>query len=229
MSVGSKSNRKKFENVSIKINNVPIERVNHCKYLGVTIDTEFTWKPQFNHVKSKVLRNFYALRRARPFIDQTTALTLYNTMIRPHFEYCSTVWMKPNSGHIKRLQILQNRALRTVLKVDYRHSRRDLYQRLQIDCLNAKVKKDLVILIYKILHNILPDFLSNQLILKISNYNIRNSALKIQLPKPNTNFCKNSTIYIATQLFNELPEPTRTATILSHFQKAIDSVFLLEL
>ena len=44
MSVGSKRNRKKFENVSIKINNVPIERVNHCKYLGVTIDTE--WKPQ---------------------------------------------------------------------------------------------------------------------------------------------------------------------------------------
>ena len=111
-------------------------------------------------------------------------------MFRPHFEYCSTVWMKPNSGHINRLQILQNRALRTVLKVDYRHSRHDLYQRLQIDCLNAKVKKDLVILIYKILHNILPDFLSDQLILKLSNYNIRNSALKVQLPKPNTNFCK---------------------------------------
>ena len=81
MSVGCKRNRKKFENVSIKINNVLIERVNHCKYLGVTIDTEFTWKPQVNNVKSKVLRNFYALRRARPFIDQTTALTLYNTII----------------------------------------------------------------------------------------------------------------------------------------------------
>ena len=124
------------------------------------------------------------------------------------------------------------RALRTVLKVDYRYSRHDLYQRLHIDCLNAKVKKDLVILIYKILHNILPDFLSGQLILKISNYNIRNSAIKVQLPKPNTNFCiKNSTIYmyIATQLFNELPEPIRTETILSHFKKAIDSVFLLEL
>ena len=46
--VGSKRNCKKFENVSMKINNVPIERVNHCKYLGVIIDTEFTWKPQVN-------------------------------------------------------------------------------------------------------------------------------------------------------------------------------------
>ena len=61
MSVGSKRNRKKFDNVSIKINNVPIERINHCKYLGVTIDTEFTWKPQVNNVTAKVLRNFYAL------------------------------------------------------------------------------------------------------------------------------------------------------------------------
>ena len=33
----------------------------------------------------------------------------------------------------------------------------------------------------------------------------------------------------SNQLFNELPEPIRTETTLSHFQKAIDSVFLLEL
>ena len=105
-----------------------------------------------------MLRNLYALRRARPYIDQDTALTLYNTMIRPHFEYCNTIWMKPNSGHIKRLQILQNRALRTVLKVDHRHNRRDLYGRLPIDCLSAKVKKDLVVFIYKVLNNLLPDF-----------------------------------------------------------------------
>ena len=36
-------------------------------------------------------------------------------------------------------------------------------------------------------------------------------------------------MYIATQLLNEHPEHIRTETILPHFQKAIDSVFLLEL
>ena len=113
--------------------------------------------------------------------------------------------------------------------VDYCYSRQELYQRLQVDCLNAKVKMDLVTLIFKILNNIFPDILSSQLNLKVSNYNIRNSAQKIQLPKPNTNFCKNSTIYIATQLFNQLPEIIRTETRLSKFIKDIGSVFLLEL
>ena len=150
-------------------------------------------------------------------------------MIRPHFEYCSTIWLKPNSGHIKRLQILQNRALRIVLKVDCRYSRTDLFKRLQVDCLNASVKKDLVTLVFKILNHLFPDILSSQLHLKVSNYSLRNSAIKLKLPTPKTNFCKASTIYIATQLFNQLPEVIRTKTRLSLFQKNISSIFLLEL
>ena len=229
MLIGSKRKRRKFENISIKINDSPLERVDHCKYLGVEIDSDFTWKPHINNVRTKILRNFHVLRRARPFIDEPTALTLYNTMIRPHFEYCSTIWLKPNSGHIKRLQILQNRAVRIVLKVDCRHSRTDLFKRLQVDCLNASVKKDLVTLVFKILNKLFPDILSSHLHLKVSNYSLRNSAIKFILPKPKTNFCKASTIYIATQLFNQLPEVIRTETRLSVFQKNIRTIFLLEL
>ena len=229
MLIGSKRKRQKFENITIKINNSPIEKVNHCRYLGIEIDSDLSWMPQVNNVRAKVLRNFHVLRRARSYIDQNTALTLYNTMIRPHFEYCSTIWMKPNSGHIKRLQTLQNRALRIVLKVDYRYHRRDLYHTLQVDCLNAKVKKELVTLIFKILKNLFPDILHSQINLKMTSYNLRNSALKIQLPKPRTNFCKNSTIYIAAKLFNELPESVRTRTTLSQFQRDISSIFILEL
>ena len=229
MIISSKRNCKKFANLNIKIENTSLEKVNKCKYLGVVIDSDLSWKPQVENVKSKVLRNFHVLRRARQFIDQSTALTLYNTMVQPHFEYCSTIWMKPNSSQIKRLQILQNRALRIVLKVDYHHNRKDLYQRLEVDCLNAKLKKDLVIIIYKILNDLFPEFLSSQPILKLSNYNLRNISQKVQLPRPNSRFCKNSTIYLAAQLFNNLPEPVRKEIKFTRFLKDVDSIFVLEL
>ena len=136
--------------------------------------------------------------------------------------------MKPKSGNIKGLQIVQNRALRIVLKVDYRFSRQGIYQKLKIDCLSAKAKKNLVILIFKILNNLLPDFLSSQLTLKVSHYSLRNSACIIQLPKPNTNICKNSSIYLGAQLFNNLPENVRKENRLPQFIKEIGTIYQLE-
>ena len=83
---------------------------------GVILDTEFSWTPQIERAKLTILRNFFVLRRARPFIDQRTALLfLYNTMIRSRFDYCSTIWMKPDSGHLKKLQITKQGIKNTYL------------------------------------------------------------------------------------------------------------------
>ena len=58
-----------------------------------TIVDEFKpWKPQIEHVKSKILRNFYVLRRTISFIDRNTAVLLYNTMIQSYFDYCNVIW-----------------------------------------------------------------------------------------------------------------------------------------
>ena len=61
-----------------------------------TIVDEFKpWKPQIENVKSKILRNFYVLRRTRSFIDRNTAVILYNTMIQSYFDYCNVIWSNP--------------------------------------------------------------------------------------------------------------------------------------
>ena len=97
--------------------------------------------------------------------------------------------------------------------------------RLQIDCLSVKVKKDLVTLIFKIINSLLPDILSFKLNLKALQYNLRNRTCIIQLPKPNTNFCKTSTIYIASQLFKNLPQQIKTLPRLSQFVKDFGAIF----
>ena len=80
------------------------------KYLGVILDKTLSWSPQIENVKSKILRSFYVLRRARPFIDRDTAIVLYHTMVQSYIDYCHVIWLCPTSHHLKKLQILQNRA-----------------------------------------------------------------------------------------------------------------------
>ena len=49
------------------------------------------------------------------FVDRDTLISVYNALIRPHFDYCSEVWDTLGNGLSNRLQKLQNRAARVVL------------------------------------------------------------------------------------------------------------------
>ena len=185
--IGTKHKTKSFNNVKVRIDDYVLDTVDKCNYLGVILDKEFSWKAHIDSLRSKILRNLFMLRRLRPYIDVGTATLLYHTMIHPHFDYCNTIWMKLDSTPMKRLQILQNRALRIVLQVDCRFNRLALYTQLSIDCLNVKVKKDFVILVFKLLNNLLPNVLCSKLVVKQQNYSLRNIEQIILLPKPHTN------------------------------------------
>ena len=87
--------------------------------IGVVIDRNLSWNSQIEHVKKKINKNIYLLKRLRPFINQRTALLFYKSVIQCNFDYCSTVWTNCSKSHLNQLQILQNRSLRIVMNVDY--------------------------------------------------------------------------------------------------------------
>ena len=221
MVIGSQARLAPFRNIKIQTNNTQLERVNQCKYLGVIIDSNLTWNQQIDSVRLKAVRNLHLLRRARYFIDKPTALTLYHTLLQSHFDYCCTIWMNGHITHLRRLQIIQNRALRIVMQVDNRFNRKTLYNTLKTDCLFDRWKKQALLLIYKLLNNLLPQSLCSRIQRRESSYNIRNYDTVISLPKPKTNYLKNSALYSASKLFNSLPQEIRTTYSINMFSRAL--------
>ena len=43
---------------SIKINNIPVERVTQLKFLGVVIDSNLTWSPHQNFIANKLYQGY---------------------------------------------------------------------------------------------------------------------------------------------------------------------------
>lgn len=221
MILGSNAKLRSFTNLTLCVNNTELERVYQCKYLGVIIDCNLTWSKQIDSVRLKAIRNLHLLKRARSFIDKQTALTLYHTLIQSHLDYCSTIWMNGHSVHLKRLQVIQNRALRIVLQVDNRFNRQSLYDTLKVDCLLDRWKKQALLLIFKVLNNLLPVSLCERVQKRESLYNLRNHENILNLPKPKTNILRKSTLYSASKLFNTLPTRTRSITSITAFSKSI--------
>ena len=58
------------------------------------------------------------LRHVKPFVDTDTLISIYNAIVRPHFDYCCEVWDVIGETQSKRLlQKLQNRAARVIMNI----------------------------------------------------------------------------------------------------------------
>ena len=120
------------------------------------------------------------------------------------------------------LLVLQKRALRIILKTDFSISSDVLFQRSGVVPKTRRWQNVNIILIFKCLHNLVPNYLSNRISLQNHLYSLRNSLVKIHLPLPKTNFKRNSFIYSSAILFNNLPLHIRQIDVPNTFIRKLN-------
>ena len=89
--------RRRFENfternLNVTFNGMIVERCEKVKILGLTIDEQLTFKYHVDSIKNKIISFIFALRRARRFMTEVTAINLYYAHVQFRFVYMSTVW-----------------------------------------------------------------------------------------------------------------------------------------
>ena len=99
-------------NFSVKVNNTQMSRVVKHKYLGVHIDETLKWHSHVKVITKKISAGLAFLKSIRPFILFDTRMSMYNALVIPCFNYCSTVWGNIGIGLADKIQKLQNRAAR---------------------------------------------------------------------------------------------------------------------
>lgn len=100
----------------LKVGGEVIEMVDEYKYLGLIVDDKLYFKPHVNFIIKKIGKKVGYLRRISGKLTSWTRNMVYNSIIRPHFEYCATVFYQLGKNNIQRLQVLQNKAMRCVIR-----------------------------------------------------------------------------------------------------------------
>ena len=134
-----------------------IEEKNSTKFLGVTIDSNLTWKEHIHniHTCTSISRNTgYKLKE---FLSEKPLLILYNSLILSHINYCNIVWGNCNTTKINSL-LLQKRAIRNITNASYLAHTEPLFHRL--NTLNTRYTHitnwHKMIFMYKYTHDQLP-------------------------------------------------------------------------
>ena len=80
-------------------------------------------------------------------------------------------------------------------------------------------------MVHKALHGLAPDYLSSMFTDRntLNSYSLRDIEGKLAIPKPRTNYLKNSFSYSGAVLWNSLPIGLRQADTLSKFRTGCDS------
>src|SRR6218665_2037014 len=95
----------------LKISDVPIPVVSTTKFLGVYLDRYLTWNYRTDQIASNVAKNIGILSRISYLLPSNIRINLYYTLIHPSLAYCNLVWASNYQVRLKRLIVLQNRAI----------------------------------------------------------------------------------------------------------------------
>ena len=79
------------EDAEIRIDDQIIKKVGHTKSLGACYHTCSTWCKYVEEISKKVSSTISALKRVRPLISKENYIQIYNVLVLPHFDYCSSV------------------------------------------------------------------------------------------------------------------------------------------
>ena len=120
-----------MDNVSLKIDEIPLKFYDSIKFLGVILNTRLSWEDHITSVCSKVSRFVGILNRLKYELPNRILFALYNAFILSHLSYCNSVWGNTYSSHLHKLTLLQKKAIRICMKADYLAPTSNLFKSLK--------------------------------------------------------------------------------------------------
>ena len=159
-------------NLTLTIDKVVIARVDYFNFLGLTIDSQMTWKKHTDNISNTYLRVIGTLNRIKLVLPTQTRVLLYNSIIVPHINYCIMAWGYQSN----RMFNLQKRAIRIVANSKYNAHTEPLFKLFRI----LKLSDVLILQTMKAYHTFrnkeLPAYMQNWPLIinnEIHQYNTR--------------------------------------------------------
>ena len=197
------------------------QRINHTssyKYLGNVLTTNLNINDQFDINYRKFAGRLNLLRRLRHMMDVKSALAIYNSMLRPIFNYCSLLSLKLNVTQKQKLESLTRRASQIVMinnnniKLPSIENSNKLSACLFVrKCLDKSTDKNFHGYFTEINHTIAT----------------RNNNCGLIVPKIRTEFGKCGFFFQGAITYNSLPITIRRELDIKKFKNLVREHFLL--
>ena len=204
------------------LHDIPLTTAHTHKYLGVHISADMRWNTHIDSIRSRSCRALGFLRRNLQKCNADIKTLAYKTLVRPHLEYCDTVWDPHTNNNINKLEAIQNKTARWIRR-DYRHTTSVtlLKQDIKLEPLATRRQIHRQQMIYKITNNLI-DIDRNTYLHSTNRRSTRGSHnFKYHTYQAGTDIFRHSFFPRSIQEWNRLPSHIVDSPTLHTFSNRI--------
>ena len=210
------------ENICFNLGDNIVKCEDSVKLLGVTIDFKLDFDEHISNVCKKASRQLNVLKIIGGNLCKLGKLNVYYSFIMSHFNYCPLTWHFCGEKNTKKIEKIQERALRFIYR-DYDSSYESLLLKSQLPSLKVRRLRAIALEAFKILNNLSPVYLNDLLTFKNLSYSFRYTKT-VEIPQVRTNrYGTMSFRSTAAKMWNNLPQHFREITSYNVFKNQVNS------
>jgi len=209
-----------FKELTIKIGDTTINAAKKARNLGVIFDAHLDMK---KHVTSVCQSAFFQLRKIgsiRKYLTDASVAQLIHAFVTSRLDYCNSLLAGVPAATLKKLQKVQNAAARIISKTRKFDHITPILLKLHWLPLPLRVEFKILLLTYRALHDLAPEYLKGLIIPYTPARSLRSSSCNLLTPIKTklSTYGDRAFSAVAPRLWNDLPVYIKSAESLASFK-----------
>ena len=195
-----------------------IESENSINVLGIEIDNKLNFDNHTTTLCKKAGGQLNALARISKYIGFHEMKVLLDSFIFSNFNYCPLVWHFCSVASTRKIEKIQERALRLLYNDNF-STYNELLQKASKPTMEVNRMRKLAVEIFKTLNSLNPNYM--KLHFKKGSYSTRRKNNLVVNRARTTTFGEKSLQILGPKIWNSLPENAKEQTSIKEFNKFI--------
>ena len=211
-------------NPTIKVGNSTIHPVSQARNLGMIMDTSLRMSSHVHNLCKAALHAIRMIGNIRQYLDQKTTTMLVHAFVTSRLDACNSLLFGLPDNLINKIQRVQNIAARLILRVPRHEHITPLLYRLHWLPIRQRIAFKILLLTYKVINCMAPDFISELVQLHVPSRVLRSASeqrLEITIRSSTKFYGDRSFASAAPHLWNGLPNSIRSALSVATFKSRL--------
>ena len=226
---GTRKQVSKVHQNSFSVGGEDIIAKKHVRNLGSMFDTELKMTEHVNHVLKVGYFQLRQLKMIRKYLTPMAAKILIHASVISRLDYANALLFGIAETQLNRLQRLQNYAARVITGDSREVDSVQVLKKLHWLPVRARIRYKILLLAYKALNNLAPQYLKDMLSIQTNTRHTRssNGGLRLVERRSNLKFGGDRAFSVcAPKLWNQLPVTLRSCANINSFKRQLKTIFL---
>ena len=203
-------------NINVFMDNVLLQQVEECKFLGIILDSKLKWKSQISSTITRISKLTGVFFKLRNTLTHECLRQIYLSLVYPHFLYCLSIWGGTYNTFIDKLLISQKKLVR-IMTHSHRFAHTDpLFRTLHLLKLHDIISMQAYLFVYKSLN-----FCTVTPIQYVSIHQNTRRPYDVKVPLCRTSHAQRFITYRGANLWNQLPDEIKNVESFQIFKAKI--------